>query len=712
MLRDKIPIILLLVLISGTAGCGGGGGGGGTSPPPEPPPPPPADPVLRVSPTSISQTVLLGGEAGSATVTLTNDDNEGNAYTVTTNADWISVSSSSGTVPANGTTNITLTFTCNQETELNGSVTVTGSNGSNDVSTLSVALSCDAPPLVINVTTAPAPSHVLTGGEASATLAWDFSSPWSGQGSVEYAITSDNSGISISNASGTAEPESRVQHDLGFTCESHGRHTPTLTISVGDDDRTDQTWEIACQIEEQEFVLIRMYQGVLAVEIRANTDQDGEVSYEVDERAKLLEGRVTYVSVVENHVGLVPLGVEIAVLTDPETVLDDEIETIATAPSEDESVWTTEHVYNMPVEYVDRDTAFEIRLDPNDAFPEENEDNNNHRIDYVNPEISIASTDYRNLEIVVLPIIGVHPAPTDIESHLIYDMMHDLMPVPDYTITIGETIDMSEEEWDIEEALTEVRQRRIEDQASTSHYHGLFVYETGVSGSCGLAYVPGWEGVSALPSQFCRANTFAHEIGHNLSLSHAPGCEAPNPDTSFPYDDGGIGDEFGWLINSRESVSSETVTHFDVMGYCEQTYVAQYHYARALRFWEQRSISISSTPVASHPIRDPATFRNEESLILIGRITENGVWSLERIKFIERELASIAPEDSRFTVKIVDSMIGDTLFSEPLQVHVIDHLPDLHWSAVVPAPSFAHPSVIVTDENGNILFAEDLNRGQ
>lgn len=711
MLKRQSPIVLLFLLLLGIAGCGGGGGGGGTAPPPEPPPPP-SDPALRVSPSSVTQTVLLGGEAGTATITMTNDDDEGNAYTITTNADWIAISSTSGTVPANGTTDITLTFTCSTETTLTGSVTVTGSNGNSDVSTLAVTVTCDAPPLVIIVTTPPAPAGVLSGSEASATLAWNFTSPWSGQGSVQYSITSNNSGISISNASGTAEPGSSVQHSLGFSCDSHGRHSGTLTIAAGDDDVTDQTWEITCQIEEQESVLIRMYQGVLAVEIKASTDQEGEVSYEVDERAKLLEGRVTYVSVVENHEESEPLGVEIAILTDPETVLDDEIEVIATAPSEGDSVWTTEHVYNMPIEHVDRDISFEVRLDPNDVFPEENEDNNDHLIDYDNPDISIASADYRNLDIVVLPIIGVHPAPTDIETHLIYDMMKDLMPVTDYTITVGETIDMSEEEWDIDEALTEVRQRRIEDQATTSHYHGLFIYETGVSGACGLAYVPGWEGVSALPSQFCRANTFAHEIGHNLSLNHAPGCEASNPDTSFPYEDGDIGDEFGWLISSRESVSSATVRHFDVMGYCNQTYVAQYHYAKALRYWERRSVAASSTPVASGPTHEATSFRNGESLILIGRITENGLWYLERTKLVDRELASIAPKDSRFTIEIVDSMIGNTLFSEPLQVHVIDHLPDQHWSAVVPAPSFAHPSVIVTDENANILFAEDLNRGQ
>ena len=708
MLKKCCTIALLVLLVIGSTGCGGGG----SSPAPEPPSPPPSssNPTLQVSPSSINQTVELGGDENTSTITLSNSDDEGNAYTITTNVDWISISSTSGTVPAEGSTAITLTFSCTEETSLSGSVTVEGSNGNNDTTTLSVSLTCEAPPLIINIASEPAETRVLTGEAATASLNWSFSSTWSEQGSEGYTITTDNSAISISNLSGVAEPGVVVEHDLEFSCDTTGRESGTLTITIDDDNSTDLKWDIACLLPEQDSIWIRMYQGVLVVEITANTNDAGEVDYSVYQSARLLEDRVTYVSVVVTHAGLVPLPIEIAVLGDTETILDDEVEVIATPPGEDEAgLWTTEFVYNMPIEHVERDISFEVRIDPDDLFPEEHENNNTHVVNYEVLGITVADERYRSLEILVLPIIGEYPAPEGISENVIYDVMKDLLPVTEYTIAVGETIDMSEEEWDIDEALSEVAQKRLEDQDQTRHYHGLFVYDQGVSGPCGLAYVGGWSGVSAVTSPYCRANTFAHEIGHNLNLLHAPGCEAGNPDTGFPYDGGGIGDEFGWLIDSRQYITNGTTTYYDFMGYCSDGYVAQYHYARALTFWQRRSIAISTTPLAAEVVYAASGFKQDESLILMGALEDDGPWSLKTVKHLPKPPIVVAPIVSPFTIKLESSTSGRVLYSELLLVNEIDHSTNRHWSAVVPVPAVDKVRIVVVDRDGNTLFAEDLN---
>ena len=708
MFEKFFTITFVFLLAIGGAGCGGGGGSSST-------PESPGNQALQVSPSNLSQTVLLGSASGTATITLTNNDNSGNAFTVSTNSNWIALSSTSGTVAANSSTEVTLTFTCTEKASLSGTVTVTGSNGTNDVATLTISLTCDAPPLEISLVATLSEARVLVGELAATIFSWQFTSPWSGQGEIGYTITSVSAELSISNDVGVVQPSQVVQHDLEYSCGISGRNTNPLTITIGDDDTSRHTWEVACVVPEQESIWIRMYQGVLVVEIRASTNDVGESYYTLDQSTRLLEDRVTYVSVVVNHADLVPPEVEVAVIAEEtETLLDDQVTVLATPPVEGETdVWTTEFVFDMPIELVDEELAFQVRLDPNDLIPEENENNNNHHIDYASRGISVVDSRYRPLEIVVLPIIGEHPAPEEIVQHSIYDIMKDLLPITDYSIVVGETIDMSQEDWDIDTALQEVSAKRLESANPLRHFHGLFIYENGVSGHCGLAYIGGWTGVSALPSDYCSSQIFAHEIGHNLSLRHAPSPDCPvqpsSFDQSYPYEDGSIGDEFGWLISSREFIVSDTVTFYDLMSYCPDRYVSQYHFSKGQRFWESRSTNIASPPLAVPPSVDLSKYREGESLILMGAILEDGSWSLNRIKHLQKAHRSLAPTDSPYTLNLKSARTGATLYSEPLEVNEIDHIATKHWSAVVPVTVEDAIRVVLVDENKNTVFAKDLN---
>ena len=75
-------------------------------------------------------------------------------------------------------------------------------------------------------------------------------------------------------------------------------------------------------------------------------------------------------------------------------------------------------------------------------------------------------------------------------------------------------------------------------------------------------------------------HVFAHEVGHNMNLPHAPCGGAGGPDPDFPYRNGRIGMwgyDFagGRLVDRGSSVR-------DLMSYCDPIWVSDYHFAKAM----------------------------------------------------------------------------------------------------------------------------------
>ena len=91
----------------------------------------------------------------------------------------------------------------------------------------------------------------------------------------------------------------------------------------------------------------------------------------------------------------------------------------------------------------------------------------------------------------------------------------------------------------------------------------------------GVAFLPG-------RSSFSRplAPTMAHELGHNMSLFHAPCGDPLYLDRSFPYTDGSIG-SWGYDFEAYELISP---TQPDLMSYCVPEWISDYHFSNALRY--------------------------------------------------------------------------------------------------------------------------------
>lgn len=94
----------------------------------------------------------------------------------------------------------------------------------------------------------------------------------------------------------------------------------------------------------------------------------------------------------------------------------------------------------------------------------------------------------------------------------------------------------------------------------------------------GLGYVGRPAGIGILD-----IDTFAHELGHNMGLRHAPCGSALNPDPDFPYEDGSIG-IFGYETRRGNSRMVDPAEYWDLMTYCDPSWISDYHFVKALEF--------------------------------------------------------------------------------------------------------------------------------
>ena len=107
----------------------------------------------------------------------------------------------------------------------------------------------------------------------------------------------------------------------------------------------------------------------------------------------------------------------------------------------------------------------------------------------------------------------------------------------------------------------------------TGYYYGAGASVNGYVR--GRARVPGWASMGK-----AWATEIAHEIGHNVSLNHAPCGDPPNVDRGYPYLDGSIG---MWGYDFRDGSLLSPEVRRDIMGYCyEQGWLSDFHFRRVI----------------------------------------------------------------------------------------------------------------------------------
>ena len=195
----------------------------------------------------------------------------------------------------------------------------------------------------------------------------------------------------------------------------------------------------------------------------------------------------------------------------------------------------------------------------------------------------------------------------DPEGHELLWHTRTLLPIGGFDVTAHAPVltSTSYDEWGPILDQT-VAIRAIE--GGTGHYMGT-MSRPGREGRAGRAFLPGRVFISRL-----NPTTMAHELGHNMSLYHAPCGGAGGPDPGFPYPDGSIG---AWGYDFRHGGALASPDRTDLMSYCA-SWISDYHFTNALRF---RLFDEGSPSAAS---QSPRLAVRTESILLWGGMTAEG----------------------------------------------------------------------------------------
>lgn len=146
-------------------------------------------------------------------------------------------------------------------------------------------------------------------------------------------------------------------------------------------------------------------------------------------------------------------------------------------------------------------------------------------------------------------------------------------------------------------------------EGGTGYYYGV---ATNLGSVAGRGQLPGRVSVGV-----ARPTTLAHEVGHNLSLRHAPCGDPSGVDPNFPYEDGSIG---VWGYDFRNGSTVPPDRGKDIMTYCRTLpWLSDYYFERVI---DHRAELAADTASAQAAASDPPS----EMLVLWGGAVDGDLW--------------------------------------------------------------------------------------
>ncbi|MEN9659753.1 MAG: hypothetical protein RL571_3218, partial [Pseudomonadota bacterium] len=149
-----------------------------------------------------------------------------------------------------------------------------------------------------------------------------------------------------------------------------------------------------------------------------------------------------------------------------------------------------------------------------------------------------------------------------------------------------------------EHVLTELERLRVQE-GNARHYYGLVPDPNFKGGTSGIGYMntttPNHSAIGLDAHLDKDLGTMRHELGHNLSLNHAPcgikieeGEEKTDPD--FPYKGGTIGNTLPYDPETKTLLTLDKNHNSDIMSYCAgRRWFSDYNYRKIQDYLEQRN---------------------------------------------------------------------------------------------------------------------------
>ncbi len=159
-----------------------------------------------------------------------------------------------------------------------------------------------------------------------------------------------------------------------------------------------------------------------------------------------------------------------------------------------------------------------------------------------------------------------------------------VLPIGEFDVTVHEPVHTTADLATNSGWLQLIREMRViwAMEGRSGYYYGAVVPPRNTAWG-GLGYI-------GFPVSVGRNRdvTFAHELGHNLSLRHAPCGGAGRPDPAFPYNGGSTG---VWGYNPQTGGLVDPIVYKDLMGYCSPDWISDYSFVKALNYRIRTEIS-------------------------------------------------------------------------------------------------------------------------
>lgn len=615
------------------------------------------------------------------------------SYRVSSDTDLLSVSPTSGTAAAAGS-EITVELNCSAPETRTATITVTA--GSN-TQTVSVDIECERPPVTVDIERAPALAKGNPREAAESDFRWRATSSWDGQGAVPYSIRSDRSELTATPNSGDVEMDQPTETELEVSCRDQERFEAELVLEV-DGVSTEVGWDVRCQAGDARMTRIQLFQGVMTWEWNERT---GSVQH-----VRGVAGRQTAVAVAITHETSTAPDLRAQAEDAEEEVLQESLESIREETTVTGSgEWTTERVYDVGNYYLPSH-RIQFFVDEDNRLDETREDNNAQWVRFG------GGRQLPTLKIVFFPIRTDAGAPPAIETDDYMESVIDLLPIGRHEARVGNTLRFNNRTANTKTVLDFLHREWNRNAQAAEYYYGVFL-ESEEDGFCGRALIPGNVAVQH-PFEDCSNTTPAHEIGHNLSLLHAPwDClgeyNIKNTDPDYPYDEGGLGPRRGWLAGAEKFVSDESEEkHFDLMAYCSPRFISDYHYQNALEYRIEEAFAHRAETAVGSVL--PGRAQEEEpsgpSLAFGGSVDEWGMWTLD---YVDRSTmpARKPPVDGDYFFTL-QSASGREIYRERLRLAAITHSQKGAWATRVPFPSEQVAKVIILDAQETPVLVERL----